>query len=79
MGITVVITLVTVVVEFVLGMALAMVMNKIVIPRRTLRTVILIPYAIITVVSAFAWKYAFARRLRLRQPLAAHLTSARSR
>jgi multiple sugar transport system permease protein len=59
-GITVVITLVTVVVEFVLGMALAMVMNRIVIPRRTLRTVILIPYAIITVVSAFAWKYAFA-------------------
>jgi multiple sugar transport system permease protein len=59
-GITVVITLVTVAVEFVLGMALAMVMNKIVVPRRTLRTVILVPYAIITVVSAFAWKYAFA-------------------
>lgn len=59
-GITVIITLVTVVVEFVLGMALAMVMNKIVIPRRSLRTIILIPYAIITVVSAFSWKYAFA-------------------
>jgi len=59
-GITVIITLVTVAVEFVLGMALAMVMNKIVIPRRSLRTIILIPYAIITVVSAFSWKYAFA-------------------
>ena len=58
--ITVLITVFTVVVEFVLGLALAMVMNKIVIPRRTLRTVVLIPYAIITVVSAFAWKYAFA-------------------
>jgi multiple sugar transport system permease protein len=57
---TVIITLFTVGVELVLGMALAMIMNKIVIPRRTLRTVVLIPYAIITVVSAFAWKFAFA-------------------
>jgi multiple sugar transport system permease protein len=57
---TVVITVVTVVVELVVGMALAMVMNKIVIPRRTLRTVVLIPYAIITVVSAFAWRFAFS-------------------
>ena len=57
---TVIITVVTVVVELVVGMALAMIMNKIVIPRRTLRTVVLIPYAIITVVSAFAWRFAFA-------------------
>ena len=57
---TVVITVVTVVVELVIGMALAMIMNKIVVPRRTLRTVVLIPYAIITVVSAFAWRFAFA-------------------
>jgi multiple sugar transport system permease protein len=57
---TVIITVITVVVELVIGMALAMVMNKIVIPRRTLRTVVLIPYAIVTVVSAFAWRYAFA-------------------
>ena len=52
--------LITVAVEFVLGMALAMVMNKIVIPRRTLRTIVLIPYSIITVVSAYGWQYAFA-------------------
>jgi multiple sugar transport system permease protein len=57
---TVIITLFTVVVELILGMALAMIMNKIVIPRRTLRTIVLIPYAIITVVSAFAWRFAFA-------------------
>jgi multiple sugar transport system permease protein len=57
---TVIITVVTVVVELVIGMALAMIMNKIVIPRRTLRTVVLIPYAIVTVVSAFAWRFAFA-------------------
>ena len=57
---TVVITVITVAVELVIGMALAMIMNKIVIPRRTLRTIVLIPYAIITVVSAFAWRFAFA-------------------
>jgi len=54
------IMVITVVIEFVLGMALAMVMNKIVIPRRTLRTIVLIPYSIITVVSAYGWQYAFA-------------------
>jgi multiple sugar transport system permease protein len=57
---TVIITVFTVVVELILGMALAMIMNKIVFPRRTLRTIVLIPYAIITVVSAFAWRFAFA-------------------
>ncbi len=56
---TVIIMIVTVVIEFILGMALAMVMNKIIIPRKTLRTVVLIPYSIITVVSAFGWQYAF--------------------
>jgi multiple sugar transport system permease protein len=57
---TVIITVFTVVIELILGMALAMIMNKIVFPRRTLRTIVLIPYAIITVVSAFAWRFAFA-------------------
>jgi len=46
--------------ELIIGMAFAMVMHKIVIPRKTLRTVVLIPYAIITVVSGFSWKYAAA-------------------
>lgn len=55
---TFVIVIVTLIVELIFGMALAMVMNKIVLPRRTLRTVVLIPYAIITVVSAFSWLYA---------------------
>ncbi len=58
-GVTALITVITVVVEFVLGMVIAMVMHKIVMPRRTLRTVVLIPYAIITVVSAFSWFFAF--------------------
>ncbi|WP_035928229.1 carbohydrate ABC transporter permease [Kocuria rosea] len=58
--ITVLITIVTVVVELVLGFALALVMNNAI--RSTkglLRTAILVPYGIITVVSAFAWFYAF--------------------
>jgi multiple sugar transport system permease protein len=58
--VSVAIMVITVIVEFVLGMALAMVMNKIVIPRKTLRTIVLIPYSIITVVSAYGFQYAFA-------------------
>ena len=56
---TVLITVVTVAVELVFGFAIAMLMHRIVLPRRTLRTVVLIPYSIITVVSAFAWLYSF--------------------
>lgn len=59
-GATVLITVVTVAVELVLGFALAMVMNKAITTiRGPLRTAILIPYAIITVVSAFAWAFGF--------------------
>ena len=49
------IVVVTLVFELILGFAIALLMNKVVLPRRTLRTIVLIPYAIITVVSAFAW------------------------
>jgi len=60
-GVTLLITVITVVVELVIGFALAMVMNKALKTLRpVLRTAILIPYAIITVVSAFAWQFAFA-------------------
>ena len=60
-GVTVLITVVTVAVELVLGFALALVMlNALRGLRPVLRTVILIPYAVITVVSAFAWQFAFS-------------------
>ncbi|NHC13331.1 carbohydrate ABC transporter permease [Motilibacter deserti] len=60
LGVTVGITVVTVAVELVLGFALAMVMHKAITSvRPVVRTAILIPYAIITVVSAFAWWYGF--------------------
>lgn len=56
---TFLITFVTVAVELVIGFALAMVMHKALFARRTLRTAILLPYGIVTVISAFAWRYAF--------------------
>ncbi len=60
MGVTLMIVVITVAVELVLGFALAMVMHKAIrVLRPVLRTAVLIPYAIITVVSAFAWLYAF--------------------
>lgn len=60
LGVTLLITVVTVVVELILGFALALVMHKALKSvRGLLRTAILVPYGIITVVSAFAWFYAF--------------------
>jgi multiple sugar transport system permease protein len=60
-AVTVLITAITVVVELVLGFGLALVMARALRSvRPLLRTAILIPYAIITVVSAFAWRYMFA-------------------
>jgi multiple sugar transport system permease protein len=58
--VTLFITVVTVAVELVLGFALALVMAKALAAiRPVVRAAILIPYAVITVVSAFAWKFAF--------------------
>jgi multiple sugar transport system permease protein len=60
LGVTLFITVVTVAVELVLGFGLAMVMAKALKSLRPLlRAVILIPYAVITVVSALGWKFAF--------------------
>jgi multiple sugar transport system permease protein len=57
---TVLIMVVTVAVELVIGFAFAMVMHRIIFARGAIRTAILIPYGIITVVSAFAWQFAFS-------------------
>nr|WP_328842593.1 sugar ABC transporter permease [Nakamurella leprariae] len=58
--VTVVITVITVLIELVLGFALALVMHRALTQLRgLLRTAILVPYGIITVVSAFAWFYMF--------------------
>lgn len=60
MGVTLFITAVTVLLELFFGFFLALVMHRAVKKLRGLaRTAILVPYGIITVVSAFAWFYAF--------------------
>jgi multiple sugar transport system permease protein len=56
---TMLITVVSVGIELVLGMLIALVMHRAIFGRGPVRTAILIPYGIITVVSAFAWRYAF--------------------
>ncbi|WP_309246935.1 carbohydrate ABC transporter permease [Streptomyces somaliensis] len=58
-GVTVFITVVSVAVELVLGMALALVMHRTVVGRGTVRTAVLVPYGIVTVVAAFSWQYAW--------------------
>jgi multiple sugar transport system permease protein len=57
--VTTVITVVSVTVELVLGMALAVVMHRTVFGRGTVRTAVLVPYGIVTVVAAFSWQYAW--------------------
>lgn len=56
---TVVITVISVAVEFVIGLALAVVMHRALVGRGLVRTAILVPYGIITVVAALAWRFAF--------------------
>ena len=55
---TAIITVVSVVIELVIGLGLALVMHRAVFGRRTVRTAILIPYGIITVIAAFAFRFA---------------------
>jgi multiple sugar transport system permease protein len=56
---TTIITAVSVAVELVLGFGFAWVMYRILRGRSVVRTGILVPYGIITVVSAYIWRYAF--------------------
>jgi multiple sugar transport system permease protein len=57
--VTLIITVVSLVVEFVLGMALAILMFRTLFFRGTVRTIILIPYGIVTVAAAYGWQYAW--------------------
>jgi multiple sugar transport system permease protein len=59
-GNTVMVMIVTVAFELVIGFAFAMVMHKVIFARGVIRTSILIPYGVITVVSGFAWQFAFS-------------------
>lgn len=59
-GVTVLYMVVTVAVELVIGFIFAMVMHRVIFARGVIRTSILVPYGIITVVSGFAWQFAFS-------------------
>ena len=56
---TLIVTVSSVTFELVLGMLIALVMHRAIFGRGPVRATILIPYGIITVVAAFAWRYAF--------------------
>jgi multiple sugar transport system permease protein len=57
--VTLIITIVSVAVELVLGMLLALLMYRTIFGRGTVRTTMLIPYGIVTIVAAFGWQYAW--------------------
>ncbi|MGN7133625.1 carbohydrate ABC transporter permease [Rhodococcoides corynebacterioides] len=57
--VTVVITVISVAIEFVLGLAVALIMHRTIFGRGLVRTVVLIPYGIVTVAAAYSWYYAW--------------------
>jgi trehalose/maltose transport system permease protein len=56
---TVIITVISVALELVLGMLLALIMHRAIFLRGAIRAIGLVPYGIVTVVAAFSWRYAF--------------------
>ena len=59
LAVTAGLTVVSVAIELVLGLALALLMHRTIVARNTVRTVLLIPYGIVTVAGAFSWYYAW--------------------
>lgn len=59
LAVTTGITMVSVAIEFVLGLALALVMHRTLVGRGLVRTAVLIPYGIVTVVASYSWYYAW--------------------
>lgn len=57
--VTLIITVISVTIEFVLGLALALVMHRTIFGRGPVRTAILIPYGIVTVAASYSWYYAW--------------------
>jgi multiple sugar transport system permease protein len=58
--VTLLLTVVSVAIELVLGMVLALIMHRTLVGRGLVRTVTLIPYGIVTVVAAYSWFYAWS-------------------
>lgn len=57
--VTSLVTLVSVAIEIVLGLAIALVMHRTIVGKGIVRTVVLIPYGIVTVAAAYSWYYAW--------------------
>ncbi len=57
--VTLIIAVISVAIELVLGMLLALLMHRTLFGRGTVRTSILVPYGIVTVAAAFSWQYAW--------------------
>lgn len=62
-GITLLYTFFGVIFELILGMCLAIVMHRTIVGRGLVRTSALVPYAIVTVVAAFSWRFAWTQNL----------------
>jgi multiple sugar transport system permease protein len=60
-GVTMFLTVLGAALELVLGMALAIVMHRTIVGRGLVRTSALVPYAIVTVVAAFSWRFAWTQ------------------
>lgn len=58
-AVTLAITVVSVAIEFVVGMALALVMHRTIFGKGVVRTAILVPYGIVTVAASYSWYYAW--------------------
>ncbi|WP_205874189.1 carbohydrate ABC transporter permease [Mycobacterium camsae] len=59
LSVTLGITAVSVTLEFVLGLSLALVMHRTLVGKGLVRTAVLIPYGIVTVVASYSWYYAW--------------------
>jgi multiple sugar transport system permease protein len=62
-GVTTLITVVSAALELALGMILAIIMHRTLVGRGLVRTSALVPYAIVTVVAAFSWRFAWTQDL----------------
>jgi multiple sugar transport system permease protein len=62
-GVTMFITVISAFLELVFGMLLAIVMHRTIVGRGLVRTSALVPYAIVTVVAAFSWRFAWTQGL----------------
>jgi multiple sugar transport system permease protein len=57
---TAIITVISVSIQFVLGMCLALIMHRVMFARGLVRGIALVPYAIVAVVAAYSWQLAFS-------------------